>query len=177
MFRSTMFRTLAGGLAAGSLLVLAACGGDLKASVSSQTPITTVAPGGTSGPGTTGSTGNPSSTAPMGTNPASGTSDNCLKFATQWAAAIGGAMAGQTTDAGVFDALVGSVPDSLKPDAKLLAKAYTGYFAILKKFNGDYAKAMADPDVQKAIAALGTPELNAAQDRITKYFDAQCPKG
>jgi len=114
----------------------------------------------------------------MGTVPAgNGTGANCLKFAQQWASAIGSSVAGVETDTNVFQALVDTVPDSLKADAKVLATAYTGYLNIIKKYAGDPTKAMTDPEAQKALQALGTPEVNAAQDKITKYFDAQCPKG
>jgi hypothetical protein len=36
---------------------------------------------------------------------------------------------------------------------------------------------MADPNVQKSISDLSSPEVSAAQKKITDYFDAQCPKG
>jgi hypothetical protein len=173
MIRSTMFRTLASGLAAGSLLVLAACGSDAKVSSSPQTPVTT-AP---SGSGNTAAPGTSSGNSSMGTNPASGSAGDCLKFAQQWASAIGGAASGQATGASVFDALVKLVPDKLKADAQLLATTYSKYFAILKQYNGDIGKAMADPNVQKSISDLSSPEVSAAQKKITDYFDAQCPKG
>ena len=181
MIRSTTFRTLATGLAASSLLVLAACGNDIK--VATPPAVTTAAPSGTSGstnaPGTTtASGGSTGATSPMGTVPSGGGSTaDCLKFATAWATAVGSSVAGLETDPNVFDALVKTVPDSLKADAQVLAKAYSGYLQIIAKYKGDPTKAMTDPEAQKALQALGTPEVNAAQDKITKYFDDQCPKG
>ena len=166
MIRTTMFRALIA-VATGSMLVLTACGSDLKVSAP---PVTRAAP--------TGSASSPGSTSGVSTSPSGGgAAPDCLKFAAAWASAIGSSVAGVETDANVFQALVDTVPDSLKADAKVLATAYTGYLNIIKKYNGDPAKAMADPEVQKALQALSTPDLNAAQDKITKYFDDQCPKG
>jgi hypothetical protein len=159
------------GLALVAALGLGACGSDLKTSTANK-PTVTTADGST---GTTvGGGGSPAVTTMPGAIP--GVSGDCADLYKQMIAAFGSASAGTTANLGeMFGKLESFVPDDLKDDVKVLSKAYGQFSDVLKKYSGDMSKAMTDPEVQKAIQAIGTPEVQAASDNLNKYFETKCP--
>ncbi len=66
------------------------------------------------------------------------------------------------------------LPDELKADGEILAGAYKTYGEILAKYGGDINKAMTDPEAQQALQEMGTPEIQAASNRVQAYFDSNC---
>ncbi len=72
----------------------------------------------------------------------------------------------------VFGDLSSKVPDDLKDDVAVMATAFAKYGQIMKDNGND----MTNPAVQKALGDLGTPEVQAASDNITAYFDTVCPQ-
>lgn len=108
-----------------------------------------------------------------------GLSAECTAYAT----AIMGAMAGIGTGAEVdadaiaeaFGKLESLVPDDLKDDVATMAEAWGPFAELLNKFDGDIAAMMADPEAMAALGAMDTPEVTAADDALSAYFDEVCP--
>jgi hypothetical protein len=106
-----------------------------------------------------------------------GLSADCQKMYQQLIGALGAAGTGSDQDMGaMFDALAESLPDELKDDALVMGEAFGAYTEILQQYENDMAKALADPDAQKALAALNSDEVTQASENITNYFDETCPQ-
>jgi hypothetical protein len=163
------------GLAATALFALSACGSDSKSSL----------------PGTESTDGDTEFTLPAGitlpdgvtipdniTIPGlDGLSGDCKELYSKFIAAFSGIGTGDLGDlSSVFDGLAEVLPDDLKDDAQVMSEAFAKYSEVLKKYNGDITKAMADPDAQAALQAIGTDEVTAASENITHYFDETCPQ-
>jgi hypothetical protein len=161
-----MFRTrFTIGLAVVALLGVSACSSDSGAKkIESAASDTTLAGDSSSG-----------ATLPLGSIP--GLSADCQKMYQQLIGALGAAGTGTDTDLSkMFDALASSLPDDLKDDAKVMGAAFAKYSEVLKKYNNDIAKVLADPEAAKIMEGLNSPEVTKASDNITAYFDATCPQ-
>lgn len=104
-------------------------------------------------------------------------SPECAKL-TEFITALTKAGTGQSFE-GLSDAvgaLSDSVPADLQDEVATLAGAYGQMESIIADYDGDVATAMADPDVQQQIDALGTDDVVAAGDAVSAYFDQQCPE-
>jgi hypothetical protein len=176
MKRSIAFMSIAGLLA-----LTAGCGDDKK---TSPLPGAAAAPGDTAtgdtvGDGTVGDgtadTINPSDLSlPSGV----GMSSECMAMYTKFLTALGGIGSTDTTDLSALPeamrSLEASLPGELKGAAETLAGAYEKLAAILAKYGGDFAKAMADPAAQADLAVLSSPEVTKASDDISAYFEKTC---
>jgi len=72
----------------------------------------------------------------------------------------------------VFGDLGAKVPADLQDDMAILTTAFQQYGQILATHNNDSST----PEVQAAIAALQTPEVSAAGQAVTSYFEQTCPE-
>lgn len=72
----------------------------------------------------------------------------------------------------VFGDISSKVPEELSADVLVLGEAFNAYGEVMTANNNDFA----NPQVQAALEALGTPEVEAANERISAYFDATCPE-
>ena len=70
----------------------------------------------------------------------------------------------------VFGAVSANVPQELQADVKVMSAAMTKLADVMKQYNSD----MTNPAVMKALQALSTPEVQAASERLTAYFDTTC---
>ena len=102
-----------------------------------------------------------------------GVTDDCqavyLQFITAMTSSF--APAGQIDYSEVFADVSAAVPADLQDDMALLSEAFQAFGAILAANNND----MSSTDVQQAIQALGTPEVNAASNTVQAYFEETCP--
>lgn len=105
-------------------------------------------------------------------------SGECAELYQRFITALGSAGTGQSFDGleEAFSSLSDSVPDDLKDDVETVADAYGQMAAVIADAGGDIGKAMADPANQAKIAAIGTPEVEAASDAISAYFEETCPE-
>lgn len=71
----------------------------------------------------------------------------------------------------VFGDLSSKVPADLQDDLAILSAAFQQYGAILAANNNDTSS----PEVQTAIQALATDEVNDASNNVQDYFDETCP--
>ncbi|MFM2076538.1 MAG: hypothetical protein RJA49_428 [Actinomycetota bacterium] len=162
---------LAFGLTAALAIGLTACGGS-DGGLAQLTSTTVGAPGDTASPGDTAGGGDV--TVPS----VPGLSADCQQLYSQFVQAMGGVGAGQATDASkLFDNLKKVLPAELQSAAQTLSEAYGGLTALIAQYNGDYAKAAADPAFQAAIQSMSKPEVAAASKAISDYFTSQCPQG
>lgn len=71
----------------------------------------------------------------------------------------------------VFGDVSSAIPADLQDELAVLSTAFQAYGQILASNNNDMTK----PEVQAALQALGTPEVNAASATVQAYFDETCP--
>lgn len=81
------------------------------------------------------------------------------------------APSGDLDYAQVFGNVTSAVPADLQDDMAILSAAFEAFGAILAANNND----MSNAEVQQAIQALGTPEVNAASTAVQAYFEEACP--
>lgn len=102
-------------------------------------------------------------------------SPECMAFYEEFAAAFTGQ--GDVSNLPAFFAkLKEIVPAELKDDADLVATTMGTYLELVQKYGNDFTKLMADPEAQKALEALSTPEFEAANNNISDYMDSICPQ-
>jgi hypothetical protein len=111
----------------------------------------------------------------------------CAEVVAAMAAATSGisaAMSGSGADLEqsieAMQAFAAEAPEEIREDFQLLAEAYARVGQALA--DSGYDPASGEPPSAEAIAALqavgddlNSPELQAASERITAYFDAECP--
>lgn len=164
--------------------LLAACGSDDEASSSldSTADVTDAADAGDTADTVLGSESTaidledvtiPDISIPEG----AGLSEECAQVYQQFITALGSASSGQDFDGltNAIGSLESVVPDDLKDDVEILSQAYSELASVIAEFDGDFAAAMADPDTQAKMTAIGTPEVTAAGDAISAYFGEACP--
>ncbi len=100
-------------------------------------------------------------------------SDECKAVYVQFITAMTSAYvpASNADFAAVFGDLSAKVPAELQDDMAVLTAAFAQYGQILAAHNNDRET----PEVQAAIAALQSPEVSAAGQAVTSYFDQTCP--
>jgi len=166
-------------------LVLGACGGDDAADEptiedTAGTDTTAAVADNTDAPatdsGTDGNDGTDSTTVDLGNIP----SGDCAAIAMQWSQAVGGAMGGGSGASAddydeIFEALGDTVPSELRGDVAVLADAYGQMARILEEAGGDFMALADDPAAMAVLEGLDTPEMQAAGDRLSAYFDEACP--
>ena len=95
---------------------------------------------------------------------------SALQFATLYSQVF--APQGEQADlTQVFGDVSSKVPADLQDDLAVMSTAFAQYAQILTDNGNDMTK----PEVQAALEALGTPEVQAASDNIDAYFEATCP--
>jgi hypothetical protein len=115
------------------------------------------------------------SSSPAATPASTNIPADCATLATKFNAAVSGF--GTTSSpgiAGVFTELDGVLPADLKDDAKVLAATFGKFDAVVTKYNGDLAKAAADPAGTAAIVELGSEKDAAANAALHHYFAIGC---
>jgi len=71
-----------------------------------------------------------------------------------------------------FGDVSSKVPAELQDEVAILSAAFRGYGEILTANNSDQTS----PEVQAALAALATPEVEAASQTVQAYFEETCPE-
>jgi hypothetical protein len=183
-------RTLASIVAVPLLALLIACGGgdddnppSNGGSSNNNEPRATQAPSGGSG-------GQPQATQPSGGGTSGSSNDDLLEDCPEIQALIlaaGGGFSGATLDdvelnAEFFNRLARSSPSEIRSDMQLFANAMGKFFETLNRLNVDITNpasfARLTPaqieELEKASAALDTPELERAMERIDAYFTRAC---
>jgi hypothetical protein len=74
-------------------------------------------------------------------------------------------------------AISDKAPADVKADFEVFAKFWTDFSTILAKSNYDMTKAATDPDLQKAMQAMGDPKLQQAGVNITNWIQKNCTAG
>jgi hypothetical protein len=100
---------------------------------------------------------------------------SCTTLSTKFSAAVAGFGTASTPSiAAVFSELDGVLPTDLKDDAKVLATTFAEFDAVVTKYNGDVAKAAADPVGKAAIVKFGSEKDAAANAALHHYFAIGC---
>jgi hypothetical protein len=100
---------------------------------------------------------------------------NCDLLATKFNAAMSGFGTSSAPDiAALFTELDGILPANLKDDAEALAATFAAFGTVVTKYNGDLAKASADPDGKAAIVKMGSEKDAAASAALHHYFAIGC---
>lgn len=163
-----MKRILTIALAATSLIGLGACGSDTKASISNITiPSDLSIP---SIPSIPSDFSIPSDI----TMPAILTGD-CQAIYAQMMGAMTQVLApaGEGADlAKVFGDVAANVPAELKGDVAIMSGAMEKLAVVMKQYDNDPT----NPEVTKAMGEIGTPEVQAASQRLNAYFEKTCPQ-
>ncbi|MFV1991613.1 MAG: hypothetical protein ACC652_12820, partial [Acidimicrobiales bacterium] len=68
----------------------------------------------------------------------------------------------------ILQEVVASAPDEIKDDVKLVADAFSSLVSDLAGADGDLAQ------IGELFTVLDTPEINAAGDRVSAYFEETC---
>lgn len=175
-------QSLALGFAATALLALSACSSDSPTSTPATDGVESTAgdtTGDTTGDTATGDTTTGDTAGGNDTLPGlGGLTEECKQLYTKFTSAMGALGTGSSADLGaIWDELGTVLPDELKDDAAVLADAFGKLSDILQQYDGDITKAMADPEAVAAIEAVGSPEVTAASESITSYFEETCPTG
>ncbi len=105
-----------------------------------------------------------------------GLAGDCRAIYAQMIAAMAQAFApaGEQVDvAKVFGDVEANVPDELKGEVAIMSAAMKQLGEVMKQYNND----MSNPEVMKAMQELSTPEVAAASENLSAYFETTCPKG
>jgi hypothetical protein len=73
-----------------------------------------------------------------------------------------------------FESAKDSLPDDIKDDFEVVAAGMERYFDVIGEDGFDVTKAMTDPEAQKALEDLNSPEFTEASDNVTAWFDENC---
>ena len=177
------------GLVAGVALIgLAACGSDATSSDTTAAAVTTTVKAATTteadAPTTTddttmGTVGGSDLSIPDITTPE--LTGNCVDLGKQMESVFGSdfdpTTASQDDINGVFDQLKSEVPSDLKDDVETLRSAVLPFYAALADAGGDMTKALQDPDVQKAMSAMSSADVQAASAALDDWTSKGCPTG
>ncbi len=114
-------------------------------------------------------------TLPPGVTLAPNISDDCQAIFLNYATAMSSVyMPNSQVDYDqVFGDLSAAIPADLQSDLAIVAAAFQEYRTILAANNNDATT----PEVQQAIQALATDEVNDASNNLQDYFEATCPQG
>ena len=185
-------------VAAVLLLAASGCGGSKKSSAGASAgsaSTTTTGSGsssnGTSSSGSSSSGGSSSgaygsgssSSGSSSTGSSSSTSKSCLNFAGA-ASKLGQALAAGSSASQngeslktYFNALAEKAPSDIKASFQTLANAISKYVDEIKKLNLKPGKTPSAEQIQKvqaALASIGTPDVQAASNKIQAWVNAGC---
>lgn len=185
-------------MAAALLLAVSGCGGSKKSSAGASAgsaSTTTTGSGsssnGTSSSGSSSSGGSSSgaygsgssSSGSSSTGSSSSTSKSCLNFAGA-ASKLGQALAAGSSASQngeslktYFNALAEKAPSDIKASFQTLANAISKYVDEIKKLNLKPGKTPSAEQIQKvqaALASIGTPDVQAASNKIQAWVNAGC---
>jgi len=185
-------------VAAALLLAASGCGGSKKSSAGASAgsaSTTTTGSGsssnGTSSSGSSSSGGSSSgaygsgssSSGSSSTGSSSSTSKSCLNFAGA-ASKLGQALAAGSSASQngeslktYFNALAEKAPSDIKASFQTLANAISKYVDEIKKLNLKPGKTPSAEQIQKvqaALASIGTPDVQAASNKIQAWVNAGC---
>jgi hypothetical protein len=97
------------------------------------------------------------------------------------AASLGQALSGGTSDADdvseFFEGLADEAPEEIRSDLQVLADAYGEMIAAFEDLGlqpGETPSAADAAEYQQALAALATPEVAAASERLSAWTDENC---
>jgi hypothetical protein len=105
-----------------------------------------------------------------------GNLEDCRSLAVAYAALLSQAFAptgGEIDVDKIFGDATASVPADLQDDLQVLATVFGEYSKVLQANGNDFTSA----EVQAAVQALSTPEVEAASNNLSAYFDTTCPQG
>jgi hypothetical protein len=185
-------------VAAALLLAASGCGGSKKSSAgasagsaSTTTTGSASSSNGTSSSGSSSSGGSSSgaygsgssSSGSSSTGSSSSTSKSCLNFAGA-ASKLGQALAAGSSASQngeslktYFNALAEKAPSDIKASFQTLANAISKYVDEIKKLNLKPGKTPSAEQIQKvqaALASIGTPDVQAASNKIQAWVNAGC---
>ena len=185
-------------VAAVLLLAASGCGGSKKSSAgasagsaSTTTTGSASSSNGTSSSGSSSSGGSSSgaygsgssSSGSSSTGSSSSTSKSCLNFAGA-ASKLGQALAAGSSASQngeslktYFNALAEKAPSDIKASFQTLANAISKYVDEIKKLNLKPGKTPSAEQIQKvqaALASIGTPDVQAASNKIQAWVNAGC---
>jgi hypothetical protein len=190
-------------MAAALLVAVSGCGGSKKSSAgaSAGSASTTTTGNGTSSNGTSSSgssssggsssgaygsgssSSGSSSSGSSSTGSSSSTSKSCLNFAGA-ASKLGQALAAGSSASQngeslktYFNALAEKAPSDIKASFQTLANAISKYVDEIKKLNLKPGKTPSAEQIQKvqaALASIGTPDVQAASNKIQAWVNAGC---
>jgi len=180
-------------VAAALLLAASGCGGSKKSSAgasagsaSTTTTGSASSSNGTSSSGSSSSGGSSSGAYGSGSSSSgssSSTSKSCLNFAGA-ASKLGQALAAGSSASQngeglktYFNALAEKAPSDIKASFQTLANAISKYVDEIKKLNLKPGKTPSAEQIQKvqaALASIGTPDVQAASNKIQAWVNAGC---
>jgi hypothetical protein len=190
-------------VAAALLLAVSGCGGSKKSSAGAGSGSTSTATTGSgssssssssSGSSTTGSSSSgssstgssssgSSSSGAYGSGSSKSASKSCLDFAGA-ASKLGQALAAGSSASPngeslktYFNALAEKAPSDIKASFQTLANAISKYVDEIKKLNLKQGKTPSADQIQKiqgALASIGTPDVQAASNKIQAWVNAGC---
>ena len=172
-------RLVVSGLVAGSVLFTACGGGDDSNSLITAAPDTTAQTQPTEQTESTEQSGGDSGGVDV-----AGLPEGCRELAEALAGAFAGLddassmeetgqMFGPLAEA--MEALKGDIPSELDADLDVMAAAYRTIDEVLAEYDYDMMQAFTDPAAMETLQALDSPEFTASSERLTAYFDEQCP--
>ena len=170
------------------VIVASGCGGSKKSSSGSNSTVTVTTVTTTTGSTTGSSSGSPSTSGSSTTSSGSSSSGtsvskSCLDFAGA-AAKLGEALSSTGSPAEnaestkkYFEALADKAPSDIKSAFRTFADAMSKYLDTIKGVNlqtGQTPSAADLAKLQSAAAALSTPEVRAASEKINAWVKAGC---
>jgi hypothetical protein len=175
-------RLVVSGLLAGSVLLTACGGGDDSSSLVTASPDTTAQTQSTEQTESTEQGGGDSGGVDI--PDVAGLPEGCRELAEALAGAFAGLDdASSMEEAGqmfgplaeAMEALKGDIPSELDADLDVMAAAYRTIDEVMAEYDYDMMQAFTDPAAMETLQALDSPEFTASNERLTAYFDEQCP--
>ena len=187
-------------VAAALLLAVSGCGGSKKSSAGASSGSTATTGSGSSSSGSSssgssssgssssgssssGAYGSGSNSGASGSGSSSSASKSCLDFAGAASklgqALAAGSSASQNSESlkTYFNALAEKAPSDIKASFQTLANAISKYVDEIKKLNLKPGKTPSADQIQKiqaALASIGTPDVQAASNKIQAWVNAGC---
>ena len=179
-------RIVAGLVAGVALVGLTACGSDSESSDSTaavakatttDAAATTTAGGETATSIAGSATTDSNISIPDVTTPE--LTGNCVELGKQMESVFGDdfnpTTASQDDINDVFDQLKTEVPNDLEDDVETLRDAVLPFYAAMAKVDGDMTKALQDPEVQQAMTAMNSADVQAASTALDEWTANGCP--
>jgi hypothetical protein len=104
-----------------------------------------------------------------------GVDEICLGGAYLAAGMMGGLTGETDTDATeYFEEYADQVPEEIRDDFGVVAEFWAKYSSILAEYDNDFSKLAMDEDAMAELEALSTPEVEAANENVSAWFDENC---